>query len=103
MLMRVTVHKRPRESVVVPEAALSSRGQTHSVFVVDADGRAQAREIEIGARTPGLVEVVAGLESGERVVTDGIQNVRPGQPVRVVAFDDGTRSLGELLSGTVAP
>jgi membrane fusion protein (multidrug efflux system) len=51
------------------------------VFVV-ADGKAQRREVRIGARRPGSVEVLAGLKVGEQVVVEGTQKVRDGSPVR---------------------
>ncbi len=102
-LMRVTVAGNAREAVVVPESALTSRGSAKRVYVVDDEGNAQQRNVNVGTRLPGLVEIVAGLTAGERVIIDGLQKVRPGQPVTVRAVDDGTRSLRELLSGTVAP
>jgi membrane fusion protein (multidrug efflux system) len=43
------------------------------------------------------VEITRGLTAGERVITHGNDKVRPGQVVRVLALDDGTKSLKELL------
>ncbi len=102
-LMRVTVAGNARRAVIVPESALSSRGRAKRVYVVDDDGNAQLRDVSIGTRLPGLVEIVAGLSAGERVIVDGLQKVRPGQPVTIRAVDDGERSLRELLSSTAAP
>ncbi|MEL7448743.1 MAG: efflux RND transporter periplasmic adaptor subunit [Pseudomonadota bacterium] len=103
MLMRVALESNPRTALIVPESALMPRGKVQNVFVIGADNTAELREITIGARTPGKVEVLAGLSDGERVVTDGIDKVRNGRPVTVRAVSDGSRSLTELLSQTAAP
>ncbi len=99
MLMQVVLLNNPRESLVIPEEALIPLGTQQFVYLVDeSDGpRAVKREIRIGARRPGEVEVLAGLEAGTRVITHGTLKVRPDQPVKITAVDDGTRPLAELL------
>ena len=50
------------------------------VFVLDGNV-AKRREVDIGRRRPGEVEIVSGLKEGERIVVDGTQNVRDGSVV----------------------
>jgi membrane fusion protein (multidrug efflux system) len=69
---------------MVPEEALSPRQGKHYVFLVE-NGRAVEREVAIGARAPGLVEVRAGLVAGDVIVTEGIQRLRDGIPLRVLS------------------
>ena len=47
-----------------------------------ADGKVSRREVRIGGRRPGSVEVLAGLTAGERVVVEGTQKVRDGASVQ---------------------
>jgi membrane fusion protein (multidrug efflux system) len=77
-------------------------GDRQFVLLVDpADGnKVVRREIRIGGRRPGEVEVVSGLKAGEQVITHGTLKVRPGQQVVIGAVDDGSRSLHELLEST---
>jgi len=79
----LTVETRP-DALFVPEAALVSVGAEHFVFRV-ADGKVRFTKIRLGARIAGEVEVVEGLAPGDVVVTAGIQKIRDGVPVRVVA------------------
>lgn len=72
------------EILRLPEAAIIRRGQLEIVFVVN-DGRAQLRLIKTGKRFGDRVEVVSGLEPGERVIIDGAENLLDGQPVNVKA------------------
>jgi len=85
---------------VVPEAALMHQGTNHFVLrLVDGDDgpTAERRQVQIGTREPGLVEIRDGLTAGDRVVTEGQDKVRPGQPLRVLAVDDDTLSLRDIV------
>ena len=72
------------DAVVIPEQAIWPVGQDKIVYVV-ADGLARQRVVEIGIRQPGTVEIVAGLETGEVIVTAGQMKLYDGAKVRPVA------------------
>ncbi len=99
MLMQVELLKQPRQTIVIPEEALLPQGDRQFVLLVDqADGnRVVRREVTIGGRRPGEVEVVDGLQPGEQIITHGTLKVRPGEQVVIGAVDDGSRPLHELL------
>lgn len=72
-----------RTAVLVPREAVYERGQLTGVYVVEADGRVRARLVRLGKSLDGNVEVLSGLEPGERIVSrivpglvDGAQLVR---------------------------
>lgn len=105
MLMQVTLRKNQRQTLVIPEAALMPSGNRQQVLILLAEGdghRVELREVEIGSRRPGQVEVTDGLAEGELVVSQGTLRVRSGQAVRLRAIDDGSIPLGELLRQPVA-
>jgi membrane fusion protein (multidrug efflux system) len=66
------------------------------VLVIDGD-TARQRDVTVGARFPGKAEILSGLAANEQVITHGALKVRPGQPVRVIALDDGSQPLEVLL------
>ncbi len=71
----------PIQAIAVPRTAVLQDQQGSYVFILDAENKAQRRNITLG-RSPGNTAVVEqGLEGGERVVAEGVQRVRPGQPV----------------------
>ncbi len=96
MLMEVELQTHPREALVIPEEALVPQGAKQTVLVVEGS-KAVRREVRIGTRRPGEVEVLEGLAPAEQVITHGAVKVRPGQAVTVRIVDDGSRSLGEML------
>lgn len=66
-----------RSALTVPEAAVVSRGQLRSVFVVE-DQRAVRRLVSLGALSNGRYEVLSGLESGDQVVIEPAKAVDGG-------------------------
>ncbi len=100
LLLRVELLLDPREALVVPESALMQQGTNHFVLrLVDGDDgpTAERLQVQIGTREPGIVEIRDGLTAGDQVVTEGQDKVRPGQPLRVLAVDDGTRDLRDIV------
>ena len=83
MFLNVTLANDEREALVIPEEALTPEAEKQYVFVV-ADGKVSRREVRIGGRRPGSVEVIAGLSAGERVVVEGTQKVRDGASVQAI-------------------
>lgn len=102
MLMRVDIREDPREVILVPEEALIPQGRKQFVLVVtDRDGQTtvEKREVELGARQPGVAVIESGLEPGARIVTHGTNRARPGAPIRIRAEQKGDEALPELLNG----
>ena len=82
----------PLQMPVVPQAAvLEDRGGRY-VFVVADDGRAVKRRIETGDVLGTVWAVKQGLTVGETIVVEGVQKVRPGQPVQ-------TQRAGQTAKG----
>lgn len=80
---RVLFTTGQRQALAVPAEAVVERAGIRGVFVVDAQGLAQFRMVRTASRVDGMVEIVAGLTAGERVVTEGVKQIQNGD--RVVA------------------
>lgn len=89
MLLTVSLALSSAEVTVVPERSLIPSSGRQYAFVVDEGGIARQVEVEIGRRRPGYVEVIAGLEPGQMVVTDGMAQLRPGQRVEIANAPQG--------------
>ena len=68
---------------MIPEKALVPIQDKQFVFVIDGDVVHQ-REVIIGERKPGIVQIVDGLSEGERIVTEGTLRVQQNSKVRVL-------------------
>jgi len=72
-------------ALTVPATALVRGDGKTAVWVVDkASGTVALRNIEIGDADAHAVQVAAGLQPGDVVVTAGVQALRPGQKVRLL-------------------
>jgi membrane fusion protein, multidrug efflux system len=69
------------EALAIPRAAVLADQQGDYVYVVGPDNVVQQRRVKLGQSTPATAIVAEGLSRGETVIVDGIQRVRPGQPV----------------------
>jgi membrane fusion protein (multidrug efflux system) len=76
---RLATEVRPN-AVVVPEDALVPLQGADYIWVT-ADGKATRRQVGIGVRTPGFVEIRSGVEAGEQVVVGGQERLFDGAPV----------------------
>ena len=69
------------------------------VWVV-IDGKATRRPVELGVRTPGLVEALTGVEAGEQVVVGGQERLSEGAPAAPTVVDRTPASGREGGGGT---
>jgi len=73
---------QPVQAVVIPRAAVLQDQSGNYVFVVDPQNLAQRRGVALGRTITDQVVIERGLEGGENVIAEGVQRVRPGQPVQ---------------------
>ncbi|GAA0968496.1 efflux RND transporter periplasmic adaptor subunit [Acrocarpospora macrocephala] len=76
-VIRLTVRDSP-DTVAVPAAAIVSSGRESTVWLV-RDGKAQRRTVKLGAQGDTMVEILTGLQVGDRIVVKGADTVREGQ------------------------
>jgi membrane fusion protein (multidrug efflux system) len=70
------------KALLVPQQALQADQAGVFVLVVDKDNKVVVRRVEVGESRGARIVVTKGLSEGERVITEGIQRVRPGQVVQ---------------------
>lgn len=103
MLMSINLYANKREALVISEAALVPLGSDNFVFVVQPQGETltvERRQVTIGQRLRGFVEILNGLEADEKVVTHGLQKIRAGTLINITAEETGEESLSELIDST---
>jgi membrane fusion protein, multidrug efflux system len=94
---RLETAVRPR-ATVIPEDAVSPSQGANFVWVVQA-GKAERRQVVLGVRTPGSVEVRQGIEPGDQVVVGGTDRLTPGAEVSLTVVDRAPRgTAGDTAS-----
>ncbi|WP_415301910.1 efflux RND transporter periplasmic adaptor subunit [Alcaligenes sp. SJTW-7] len=82
LFSRVRLELSRYQALMVPETALAPAGQDQYVYVVN-DGRAERRQVQVGVREQGWVQVTGNLQAGDSVLVAGLQKVRDGVPVDI--------------------
>ncbi len=72
-------------AMVVPDRAVQEQLGKYFLTVVGAEDKAELRPVTLGPRFGNRQVIQAGIESGDRVVVEGLQKARPGSPLQVVA------------------
>ncbi|MGE0471538.1 MAG: efflux RND transporter periplasmic adaptor subunit [Nitrospira sp.] len=75
MFGRFQLEKGATPTILVPLTAIVERGELTSLYAVGADQVARLRWVKLGRRFDQQVEILAGLNEGERVLADGSRGV----------------------------
>jgi membrane fusion protein (multidrug efflux system) len=81
MFLTVQLAQDNRPAVAIPEEAVVPEQARQFVYVIEG-GVARKREVMLGRREPGFVEITDGLSEGDHVVIEGTIKLRDGVPVR---------------------
>jgi membrane fusion protein (multidrug efflux system) len=68
-------------AILIPQLAIMEQQSAKTVFVVDSENKVALRTVTLGDRFENLIIVKEGVKPGERVITEGLQRVRPGMAV----------------------
>lgn len=95
MFARVRLAGSPKyEAVLIPDQAVVTDQSNKFVNVVKADGTVDYRRVTLGPIAEGLRIVRDGVKPGEKLITRGLQRIRPG--VQVDAKPDETKGDGSI-------
>ena len=73
------------QALLIPVSIVSENAAGDEfVFVIDKDNRAQKVFIQTGYSEKGMVEVIAGLEKGATIISEGARLVKENQPVQII-------------------
>ena len=72
-------------AVALPSDAIVTKGDKPYLYVIKDDDTVEQREITFGQSVDGIVQVLSGIEAGERVVVEGGQVLSNGAKVRDIS------------------
>lgn len=92
----------PIQALTIPQAAVLSDQSGSYVYVIGEGNKALVRRITLGQPNGPNATVSAGLKDGETVISDGLQRVRPNQPVNPAPSAPGPGGAGGPPGGAPA-
>ncbi|ASK87569.1 efflux RND transporter periplasmic adaptor subunit [Sphingorhabdus sp. SMR4y] len=90
---RIFVGKK-KGGFVVPQKAVTLSETGGTVMVIDNDGNAAIRPVELGAMTGAMWIIEGGLNAGDQVIVSNLQKIQPGIPVIAKPAPNGSGHNG---------
>ncbi|KAF1015024.1 MAG: Multidrug resistance protein MdtA [Stenotrophomonas maltophilia] len=84
-----------QQALLIPNAAVQFGSKGNYVHIVDEHSKALRRDVVLGAADGDRVAVRSGLQPGDKVVIEGIDNLHDGAPVEVITEDAGSGAAGD--------
>ena len=83
-LLEVTIKYNERNSLGIPDTSVILEGNKVYIYKVDEKNITKRKEIEIGNRSKGYLEVKSGLNEGDTIVAEGLKKVRPNGKIKPI-------------------
>ena len=83
-LLEVSIKYNERNSLGVPDTGVIFEGNKIYVYKVIENDIIKKTEIETGIRSKGNLEIVSGLQSGDKIVAEGLGKTRPGGKIKPI-------------------
>ena len=78
LFARVRLPRGEREALLVPKGAVVEKGQLTGVYAVDPQGVVTYRLVRTGKSYAGGIEILSGLDAGDRIITAGLEKAVDG-------------------------
>jgi RND family efflux transporter MFP subunit len=88
------------EAPIIPVQALEYSGTKRYVYVIDEQNKAKRTQVFLGARVDNLVVIEQGLSIGDKIVVQGIVNMRDGVQVSELGSDGRPKEKSQPKQGT---
>ena len=93
-----------RDAVVVPQQGVTRSPTGEATALVVGDGnKAELRRLVLKRALGNQWVVASGLKAGDKLIVEGLQRVRPSQPVTPVPAGPGRKKAADKAGGASAP
>ena len=83
-LLEVTIKYNEKNSLGVPDTAVMLEGSKIYVYKVLENNTVKKTEIETGIRNKGNLEIVSGLQMGDKIIAEGLSKTNPGGKIKPI-------------------
>ena len=85
MLINIEIIFNEKESIGVPEESIIQQGTRTVVYKVIDDKTVSLTEVKTGIRNFGKVEILSGLNAGDKIVTEGVSKIRDKAQIKLIS------------------
>ncbi|MDA9556232.1 efflux RND transporter periplasmic adaptor subunit [Vibrio sp.] len=98
MLVSTQLSFAPIQAPIIPVQALEYSGTKRFVYVVSDDNKVKRTEVKLGQRVENQVVIDSGLVIGDRIVVQGVVNMRDGAQVKLLSPEGTQKSKDNVRS-----
>ena len=83
-LLEIEILYNEKEALSVPDTSIMYEGSKKFIYKIIENNMIKKIEVETGIRNKGNLEVISGLNEGEKIIAEGLTKVRPGMKVKPI-------------------
>jgi len=83
-LLEIEIFYNEKDALSVPDTSIMYEGSKKFIYKIIENNMIKKIEIETGIRNKGNLEVLSGINEGDKVVAEGLTKIRPGMKVKLI-------------------
>ena len=83
-LLEIEIFYNEKNSLSVPDTSIMYEGSKKFIYKIIENNMIKKVEIETGIRNKGNLEVLSGINEGDKVIAEGLTKIRPGMKVKTI-------------------
>jgi len=83
-LLEIEIFYNEKQSLGIPDTSIMYEGGKKFIYKIIENNIIKKTEIETGIRNMGNIEILKGLNEGDKVIAEGLNKVRPGMKVKPI-------------------
>jgi membrane fusion protein (multidrug efflux system) len=83
-LLEIEILYNEKDALGVPDTSIMYEGSKKFIYKIIENNMVKKTEIETGVRNKGNLEILSGLNEGEKIIAEGLTKVRPGIKVKPI-------------------
>ena len=83
-LLEIEILYNEKNALSIPDTSIMYEGSKKFIYKIIDNSMIKKTEVEIGIRDRGNLEVLSGLNQGDKIIAEGLTKVRPGMKVKPI-------------------
>ena len=83
-LLEIIIFYNEKNALSIPDTSIMYEGNKKFIYKIIENNKIKKVEVETGIRNEGNLEVLKGLNTGDKVIAEGLTKVRPGMKIKPI-------------------
>tara|TARA_B100001123_G_C15062195_1_gene928066 strand:+ start:1 stop:876 length:876 start_codon:yes stop_codon:yes gene_type:complete len=83
-LLEIEILYNEKEALSAPDTSIMYEGSKKFIYKIIENNLIKKTEVKIGIRNKGNLEIISGLNQGDKIIAEGLTKVRPGMKVKPI-------------------